>query len=63
MFAPTQDRFGPGQGFTHQVADIVTISTPKLGALVNTVNFSDQTAPWTFGLTALYKNLANRKLV
>ena len=63
MFAPTQDRFGPGQGFTHQVADIVTISTPKLGALVNTVNFSDQTAPWTFGLTALYKNLAHRKLV
>ncbi|OWY34143.1 fumarylacetoacetate hydrolase family protein [Herbaspirillum aquaticum] len=63
MFAPTQGRFGPGQGFTHQVADIVTISTPKLGALVNTVNFSDQTAPWTFGLTALYKNLANRKLV
>ncbi|WP_413457760.1 fumarylacetoacetate hydrolase family protein [Herbaspirillum huttiense] len=63
MFAPTQDRFGPGQGFTHQVADIVTISTSKLGALVNTVNFSDQTAPWTFGLTALYKNLANRKLV
>lgn len=63
MFAPTQDRFGPGQGFTHQVADVVTISTPKLGALVNTVNFSDQTTPWTFGLTALYKNLANRKLV
>jgi fumarylacetoacetate (FAA) hydrolase family protein len=50
-------------GLHHQVADIVTISTPKLGALVNTVNFSDQTAPWTFGLTALYKNLANRKLV
>jgi len=63
MFAPTQDRFGPGQGFTHQVADIVTISTPTLGALVNTVNFSDQTAPWTFGLTALFKNLANRKLI
>lgn len=63
MFAPTQDRFGPGQGFTHQVADLVTISTPKLGALVNTVNFSDQTAPWTFGLTALFKNLANRKLI
>jgi fumarylacetoacetate (FAA) hydrolase family protein len=63
MFAPTQDRFGPGQGFTHQVADIVTISTPTLGALVNMVNFSDQTAPWTFGLTALFKNLANRKLI
>ena len=63
MFAPTQDRFGPGQGFTHQVADIVTIATPKLGALVNKVNFTDKVAPWTFGLTALIKNLAQRKLI
>ncbi|MFJ9452710.1 MULTISPECIES: fumarylacetoacetate hydrolase family protein [unclassified Herbaspirillum] len=63
MFAPTQDRFGPGQGFTHQVADVVTIATPKLGALVNKVNFTDKVAPWTFGLTALLKNLAQRKLI
>ncbi|MFL9881038.1 fumarylacetoacetate hydrolase family protein [Herbaspirillum rhizosphaerae] len=63
MFAPTQDRFGPGQGFTHQVADIVTIATPKLGALVNKVNFTDKVSPWTFGLTALIKNLAQRKLI
>ncbi len=63
MFAPTQDRFGPGQGFTHQIADIVTIATPKLGALVNKVNFTDKVAPWTFGLTALIKNLAQRKLI
>ncbi|AKZ61607.1 fumarylacetoacetate hydrolase [Herbaspirillum hiltneri N3] len=63
MFAPTQDRFGPGQGFTHQVADVVTIATPKLGALVNKVNFTDKVTPWTFGLTALLKNLAQRKLI
>lgn len=63
MFAPTQDRFGPGQGFTHQVADVVTIATPKLGALVNKVNFTDKVTPWTFGLTALIKNLAQRKLI
>ena len=25
MFAPTQDRHGPGQGFTHVVGDIVTV--------------------------------------
>ena len=31
MFAPTKDRYGPGQGFTHAVGDIVTIATPKLG--------------------------------
>ncbi len=29
MFAPTQDRRGPGQGFTHEVGDIVAISTPS----------------------------------
>jgi len=63
MFAPTQDRFGPGQGFTHQVADIVTIETPRLGALVNKVNYTDKVAPWTFGLSALFKNLAQRKLI
>ena len=37
MFAPTKDRHGPGQGFTHAVGDIVTIATPTLGALVNRV--------------------------
>ena len=29
MFAPTQDRDGPGQGFTHKRGDLVTISTPR----------------------------------
>ena len=37
MFAPTQDRHGPGQGFTHEVGDMVTISAPELGALDNRV--------------------------
>ncbi len=27
MFAPTDDRDAPGQGFTHKDGDIVTIST------------------------------------
>lgn len=63
MFAPTQDRFGPGQGFTHQAGDVVTIATPKLGALINTVNFTDKVTPWTFGLTALFRNLAQRGLI
>src|SRR5205814_7763667 len=49
MFAPTEDRFGPGQGFTHAVGDLVTILTPSLGALVNRVNHSDRAAPWTVG--------------
>ena len=34
MFAPVQDRDGPGQGFTHKIGDIVTIAAPKLGQSV-----------------------------
>jgi len=63
MFAPTQDRLGPGQGFTHVLGDIVTIATPPLGALVNRVNRSDRIEPWTFGTRALLENLARRGLL
>jgi fumarylacetoacetate (FAA) hydrolase family protein len=63
MFAPTKDRLGPGKGFTHVVGDIVTVTTPTLGALVNRVNHSDKVAPWTFGAAALMQNLARRRLL
>jgi len=63
MFAPTRDRLAPGQGFTHVVGDIVTVTTPKLGALVNRVDHSDRIAPWTFGVGALMQSLARRKLI
>src|SRR6476661_1276685 len=63
MFAPTIDRFAPGQGFTHAVGDVVQVSTPALGALVNRVNHTDVIAPWTFGTTALMTNLAQRGLL
>jgi fumarylacetoacetate (FAA) hydrolase family protein len=63
MFAPTQDRHGPGQGFTHEVGDIVTVSTPLLGTLVNRVNTSDRVAPWTYGTGALMRDLARRGLI
>jgi fumarylacetoacetate (FAA) hydrolase family protein len=63
MFAPTQDRFGPGQGFTHAVGDVVAISTPRLGTLVNRVNTSDRIAPWRYGVTALMRDLARRGLL
>jgi len=62
MFAPTQDRHGPGQGFTHVVGDIVTVSTPRLGTLANRVNTSDQITPWTYGVRALMRDLARRGL-
>ena len=63
MFAPTQDRLGPGQGFTHVMGDIVTVATPALGALVNRVNRSDRIPPWTFGAGALMRSLAQRNLL
>ena len=61
MFAPTVDRFAPGKGFTHLVGDVVSVSTPKLGTLVNRVNHTDKIAPWTFGVRALMENLGARR--
>jgi fumarylacetoacetate (FAA) hydrolase family protein len=63
MFAPTKDRGEKGSGFTHKIGDIVTISTGKLGALVNRVNTSDRLPPWRFGAGALMRNLARRGLI
>jgi fumarylacetoacetate (FAA) hydrolase family protein len=63
MFAPIQDRDEPGHGFTHKTGDIVTISTPKLGALVNRVQPTNKAASWTFGVSALMRNLAARDLL
>jgi len=60
MFSPIKDRDAAGGGFTHHAGDRVSISTPTLGTLVNTVQRSDEIEPWTFGVRALYKNLAQR---
>ena len=63
MFAPVEDRDIPGEGFTHKVGDLVTISSRKLGSLVNRVTTSDRARPWTFGTSALARNLAQRGLL
>ncbi|MCC2957393.1 fumarylacetoacetate hydrolase family protein [Massilia sp. IC2-477] len=63
MFSPIKDRDAPGKGFTHHMGDRVSISTPSLGTLVNTVQRSDGIEPWTFGVRALYNNLARRGLL
>ncbi|MGF6292320.1 fumarylacetoacetate (FAA) hydrolase family protein [Paraburkholderia youngii] len=63
MFSPIKDRDAPGAGFTHHLGDRVTISTPQLGALTNTVRLSTEIEPWTFGVRALYRNLAARGLL
>lgn len=63
MFAPTDDRGEAGRGFTHQVGDVVTIASPRLGALVNRVQHAESLAPWSFGIADLMTNLARRGLL
>ena len=63
MFAPIEDRHAPGQGFTHVYGDRVTISAPRLGALVNRMRRTDECERWTFGAGALMRNLARRGLL
>ncbi|MGR9500824.1 fumarylacetoacetate hydrolase family protein (plasmid) [Rhizobium leguminosarum] len=63
LFAPTQDRDAPKQGFTHKIGDVVEISSAGLGALVNTVRLSTECPPWTFGISTLMSNLAKRGLL
>jgi fumarylacetoacetate (FAA) hydrolase family protein len=59
LFAPTQDRDAEGLGFTHKEGDLVTISSPLLGSLVNRTEQTEHMQPWTFGITALFAYLAS----
>ncbi|MFD1949961.1 fumarylacetoacetate hydrolase family protein [Sphingomonas arantia] len=63
LFAPTKDRDEPGRGFTHKVGDTVSIASPRLGRLLNPVTTSKAAPEWTFGVTALVRNLAARGLL
>ncbi len=63
LFAPTQDRDEPGAGFTHKLGDRVTISSRRLGTLVNTVTTSRDAPPWKMGISAFVRNLAGRGLI
>ena len=60
LFAPTKDRDGTGQGFTHKVGDIVTVAAAELGGLVNRMRHCQDCAPWRFGAGHLARNLARR---
>ena len=61
-FSPSKDRGAPGMGFTHKPGDVVTIASPRLGALSNTVARTDECPPWRFGTGALFRSLAARGL-
>lgn len=63
LFAPTEPRTPGGPGFTHMVGDLVSVRSPRLGTLTNRVNHCDKIPPWTFGATALMRNLAARGLL
>jgi len=63
LFAPTEDRDMPGEGFTHKVGDRVDITATGLGTLTNEVRRSGDCVPWTFGVSAFMRNLATRNLI
>ncbi len=63
LFAPVQDRDTPGGGFTHKLGDQVEIAAPALGRLVNRVTQSQDAPPWRYGINALMRNLAERRLL
>ena len=63
MFVPSKDRGEKGKGFTHKVGDIVTISSEKLGALVNRVRLSPDCPHWTYGASHLMRDLSRAKLI
>lgn len=58
LFAPTQDRDVPGEGFTHKLGDVVTIANGSLGALINQVGRAEELPPWTYGIRDLSRDIA-----
>ncbi|MEE9453531.1 MAG: fumarylacetoacetate hydrolase family protein [Paracoccaceae bacterium] len=63
LFAPTKDRDVPGEGFTHKLGDVVSISSKAMGCLTNTVQLSTECTEWTFGIRELMRNLTRRNLL
>ena len=63
MFAPTKDRGAEGHGFHHELGDVVSISTPSLGTLANTVRLSTECPPWTYGASHLMRDLGKAGLL
>ncbi len=60
LFAPTKDRDGAGQGFTHKIGDTVTVASAELGSLVNRMRYCQDCEPWSFSAGHLARNLARR---
>jgi fumarylacetoacetate (FAA) hydrolase family protein len=45
-------------GFTHHDGDLVSVSSPELGTLVNTVATSESAPVWDFGIRDLIRSLS-----
>ena len=60
MFAPVKDRDAGGQGFTHKIGDVVSVSAEKLGRLVNRMRHAGDCERWEIGAGALMRHLARR---
>lgn len=60
-FAPTEDRGEPGQGFTHAEGDLISISSPEIGTLVNRVTQSELAPRWSYGLLDFVRDLENAR--
>jgi fumarylacetoacetate (FAA) hydrolase family protein len=63
MFAPSQDRDAPGQGFTHHVGDSVRISAAQIGSILNEVHLSDECPAWTWGISRQMRYLSSHGLI
>lgn len=61
MFAPTEDRDGKSEGFTHHVGDRVEIASEPLGRLVNWVNTTDAIPRWEYGVSDLIQFLVRSR--
>jgi fumarylacetoacetate (FAA) hydrolase family protein len=59
-FSPHQDRGEKGMGFTHKIDDVVSISSDRLGMLVNRIDTCERAAPWTFGIKDLIQSMRHR---
>lgn len=58
LFAPTQDRDVPGEGFTHKNGDLVTIANDRLGILINQVGKTEELPPWSYGIRDLARDIS-----
>lgn len=63
MFAPIEDRDAAGAGFTHKIGDVVRVASNKLGTLENKVTYCHAAPAWSFGISGLMQNLADRGLL